>query len=55
MIDAVSTMQHINWRQATDLNVYEFLNTFCYYQEKIRYENKLRQEAMEKAKARKRY
>ncbi len=44
----MSETQRISWKEATDLNVYEFLNTFIYSVEKVRYKEKLQKEAMEK-------
>lgn len=54
MIDTVSETQRISWKEAEDLTVMEFLNTFCYAVEKARHREKLQKEAYEKAKAKRR-
>lgn len=51
MIDTVSEAQRINWKQATDLNVYEFLNTLCYTIDKARHREKTQKEAYEKIRS----
>ena len=45
-------MQRISWDQATDLNVYNFFNTFIYAIEKQKHREKLEKAAYEKAKSR---
>ena len=56
MIDTVSETQRIPWGEATSLNVYEFLNTFCYAIDKARYKERLQKEAFDKARSKsKRY
>lgn len=52
MIDTVSETQRINWKQATDLNVYEFLNTLCYRIDKENHNNALRKAEMDKIQSR---
>lgn len=51
LIDTVSETQRISWGEATNLNVYEFLNTFIYAVEKARHREKLQKEAMDKARS----
>ncbi len=51
MIDTVSEMQRISWKEATDLSVMEFLNTFCYAIEKARHREKLQKEAYDKIRS----
>ena len=43
----MSETQRISWKEATDLNVYEFLNTFCYAIDKARHQEKIQKEAMD--------
>lgn len=50
MIDTVSETQRISWKEATDLTVMEFLNTFCYAVEKARHREKIQKEAYDKIK-----
>lgn len=51
MIDTVSETQRCSWHEAENLNVYEFLNTFCYAVDKARHREKVEKEAYEKARA----
>lgn len=34
MIDRVSEVQRISWKEVMTMNVYEFLNTLCYARDK---------------------
>ena len=47
----MSETQRISWQEATNLNVYEFLNTFVYAVEKARYKEKLQKDAFDKARS----
>ena len=51
LIDTVSETQRISWQEATNLNVYEFFNTFSYAVERARYKEKLQKEAYDKIKS----
>jgi len=52
MIDLVSETQRISWKEATDLNVYEFLNTLCYRIDRDNHNAAVRKAEMDKIQAR---
>ena len=51
LIDTVSETQRISWQEATNLNVYEFFNTFNYAVERARYKEKLQKDAYDRVRA----
>lgn len=50
MIDLVSETQRINWKEATELNVFEFLNTMCYRIERDRHKADVEKQEMDRIK-----
>lgn len=50
MIDLVSETQRINWKEATELNVFEFLNTMCYRIERDRHKADVEKQEMNRIK-----
>lgn len=54
MIDTVSETQRISWKEATALNVYEFLNTLCYRIDKENHNAAVRKAEMDKIQAKRR-
>ena len=50
MIDLVSETQRINWKEATELNVFEFLNTMCYRIERDRHKADVEKQEIDKIK-----
>lgn len=50
MIDLVSETQHINWKEATELNIFEFLNTMCYRIERDRHKADVEKQEMDRIK-----
>lgn len=52
MIDKVSETQRISWEQATNLNIYEFLNTLCYRIDTDNHRQALEKKEMDLMKAR---
>lgn len=50
MIDLVSETQRINWKEATELNVFEFLNTMCYRIERDRHKAEVEKQEMDRIK-----
>ncbi len=51
MIDLVSETQRISWKEATDLNVYEFLNTLCYRIDRDNHNAAVKKAEMDKIQA----
>ena len=50
MIDLVSETQRINWKEATELNVFEFLNVMCYRIERDRHKADVEKQEMDRIK-----
>ena len=50
MIDLVSETQRINWKDATELNVFEFLNTLCYRIERDRHKANVEKQEIDRIK-----
>lgn len=50
MIDLVSETQRINWKEATELNIFEFLNTMCYRIERDRHKADVEKQEMDRIK-----
>lgn len=50
MIDLVSETQRINWKEATELNVFEFLNTLCYRIERDRHKAEVEKQEIDRIK-----
>lgn len=50
MIDLVSETQRINWKEATELNVFEFLNTMCYRIERDRHKADVEKQEIDRIK-----
>ena len=50
MIDLVSETQRINWKEATELNVFEFLNTMSYRIERDRHKAEVEKQEMDRIK-----
>ena len=51
MIDMVSDTQRINWKDATELNIYEFLNTLCYRIERDRHKADVEKQEMDRIRS----
>ena len=50
MIDLVSETQRINWKEAPELNIFEFLNTMCYRIERDRHKADVEKQEMDRIK-----